>query len=220
MKRIVLLLMIASITSSSKLKQYCDIKGNVNNPGVYEINNGDTIQDIINLSGGLKKNSYTDNINLSKKVKDEMVIYIFSNSEISKIKELSNCVCEDTYVYKECEEDKKLGNEENNSKFEDNVTTTNDIITEPNTTIKSSTTTKIIKTTEKINITTKTNYPININLASIEELLNIKGLGEKKASSIIKYREEHGNFESIEDIKKVDGIGDKLFESIKEFITV
>lgn len=213
MKRIVLLLMIASITSSSKLKQYCDIKGNVNNPGVYEINNGDTIQDIVNLSGGLKKNSYTDNINLSKKVKDEMVIYIFSNSEISKIKELSNCVCEDTYVYKECEDDKNLGNEENNSKLEDNVTT-NDIIT------KNSTTTKIIKTTEKIDITTKINYPINVNLASIEELLNIKGLGEKKASSIIKYREEHGNFESIEDIKKVDGIGDKLFESIKEFITV
>ena len=214
MKRIVLLLMIASITSSSKLKQYCDIKGNVNNPGVYEINNGDTIQDIINLSGGLKKNSYTDNINLSKKVKDEMVIYIFSNSEISKIKELSNCVCEDTYVYKECEDDKNLGNEENNSKLEDNVTTTNDIIT------KNSTTTKIIKTTEKIDNTTKINYPINVNLASIEELLNIKGLGEKKASSIIKYREEHGNFESIEDIKKVDGIGDKLFESIKEFITI
>lgn len=214
MKRIVLLLMIASITSSSKLKQYCDIKGNVNNPGVYEINNGDTIQDIINLSGGLKKNSYTDNINLSKKVKDEMVIYIFSNSEISKIKELSNCVCEDTYVYKECEEDKNLGNEENNSKLEENITNTNDEI------IKNSTTTKIIKTTEKIDITTKIKYPININLASIEELLNIKGLGEKKASSIIKYREEHGNYESIEDIKKVDGIGDKLFESIKEFITV
>lgn len=214
MKRIVLLLMIASITSSSKLKQYCDIKGNVNNPGVYEINNGDTIQDIINLSGGLKNNSYTDNINLSKKVKDEMVIYIFSKSEISKIKELSNCVCEDTYVYKECEEDKKLGNEENNSKLEENITNTNDEI------IKNSTTTKIIKTTEKIDITTKIKYPININLASIEELLNIKGLGEKKASSIIKYREEHGNYESIEDIKKVDGIGDKLFESIKEFITV
>lgn len=214
MKRIVLLLMIASITSSSKLKQYCDIKGNVNNPGVYEINNGDTIQDIINLSGGLKKNSYTDNINLSKKVKDEMVIYIFSNSEISKIKELSNCVCEDIYVYKECEDDKNLGNEENNSKLEENITNTNDEI------IKNSTTTKIIETTEKIDITTKIKYPININLASVEELLNIKGLGEKKASSIIKYREENGNYESIEDIKKVDGIGDKLFESIKEFITV
>ena len=214
MKRIVLLLMIASITSSSKLKQYCDIKGNVNNPGVYEINNGDTIQDIINLSGGLKKNSYTDNINLSKKVKDEMVIYIFSNSEISKIKELSNCVCEDIYVYKECEDDKNLGNEENNSKLEENITNTNDEI------IKNSTTTKIIETTEKIDITTKIKYPININLASVEELLNIKGLGEKKASSIIKYREEHGNYESIENIKKVDGIGDKLFESIKEFITV
>ena len=168
MKRIVLLLMIASITSSSKLKQYCDIKGNVNNPGVYEINNGDNIQDIINLSGGLKKNSYTDNINLSKKVKDEMVIYIFSNSEISKIKELSNCVCEDIYVYKECEDDKNLGNEENNSKLEENITNTNDEI------IKNSTTTKIIETTEKIDITTKIKYPININLASVEELLIMK----------------------------------------------
>lgn len=61
---------------------------------------------------------------------------------------------------------------------------------------------------------------VNINTASKEELLTISGIGESKAESIIKYREENGNFKAIDDIKNVSGIGDSLFEKIKEFITV
>lgn len=61
---------------------------------------------------------------------------------------------------------------------------------------------------------------ININTASTEELMNITGIGESKAKSIIQYREENGNFKVIEDIKNVSGIGDALFEKIKGSITV
>lgn len=61
---------------------------------------------------------------------------------------------------------------------------------------------------------------ININTASIEELMNITGIGESKAKSIIQYRDENGNFKVIEDIKNVSGIGDALFEKIKGSITV
>ena len=48
--------------------------------------------------------------------------------------------------------------------------------------------------------------------------MSIKGLGEKKALSIIEYR-SNNSFNSIEDIKNVSGIGDALFEKIKEYIT-
>ena len=67
---------------------------------------------------------------------------------------------------------------------------------------------------------TKNSSLVNINTATIKELLSITGIGESKASNIVKYREENGNFSSIEDIKNVSGIGDSLFEKIKKYITV
>ena len=61
---------------------------------------------------------------------------------------------------------------------------------------------------------------VNINKASIEELMTLTGVGESKAKAIVDYREENGNFKSIEEIKNVSGIGDALYENIKEGITI
>lgn len=66
----------------------------------------------------------------------------------------------------------------------------------------------------------QTSGKININTATQEELTSLSGIGESKAKSIIKYREENGNFKSIEDIMKVSGISENLFAKIKENITV
>ena len=63
-----------------------------------------------------------------------------------------------------------------------------------------------------------TSTKININTASIEELMTLPGIGESKAKSIIKYREETP-FKTIEDIKNIQGIGDNLYAQIKENIT-
>lgn len=60
---------------------------------------------------------------------------------------------------------------------------------------------------------------VNINTASKEELMSLKGIGESTAEAIIEYRKEN-KFIKIEDIKNVKGIGDKKFESIKEDIEV
>ena len=38
-------------------KYYVDIKGEVKNPGIYEVNSGTRINDVIKLSGGLTKNA-------------------------------------------------------------------------------------------------------------------------------------------------------------------
>ena len=64
------------------------------------------------------------------------------------------------------------------------------------------------------------NGKININTASIDELKNLNGIGDKKAKDIISYREKNGLFNSIEDIMKVTGIGESGFAQIKEDITV
>ena len=61
---------------------------------------------------------------------------------------------------------------------------------------------------------------ININTAGKSELMELKGIGESKASAIIEYRDEYGVFVSIEEIKLVKGIGDKIFSNIKDEICI
>ncbi|QEK16939.1 helix-hairpin-helix domain-containing protein [[Clostridium] hylemonae] len=61
---------------------------------------------------------------------------------------------------------------------------------------------------------------ININTAAKEELMTLNGIGEARADSIIKYREEHGGFRSIEELKEVEGIKDGIFNKVKDQVKV
>jgi len=61
---------------------------------------------------------------------------------------------------------------------------------------------------------------ININTATADELLQLIGIGEKKAALIIEFREKQGPFKSPEDLMKVPGIGIKTFEANQEHIVV
>ncbi|MTD40831.1 competence protein ComEA [Erwinia sp. CPCC 100877] len=54
---------------------------------------------------------------------------------------------------------------------------------------------------------------VNINTASAEELAEaLNGIGLKKAQSIVRYREENGQFASIDDLRSVPGVGNALVE--------
>jgi len=59
---------------------------------------------------------------------------------------------------------------------------------------------------------------ININSATVEELMELPGIGEKTAADIIKYREQAGGFRTIEDIMNVPGIKEGRFEKIRDKI--
>jgi competence ComEA-like helix-hairpin-helix protein len=61
---------------------------------------------------------------------------------------------------------------------------------------------------------------ININTASADELVQLKGVGEKKAKTIIEFRKNNGPFKVPEDLIKVPGIGPKTFDANKDRITV
>lgn len=61
---------------------------------------------------------------------------------------------------------------------------------------------------------------VNINKASIEELITLKNVGQKYAERIIAYREKNGPFQKCEDITKVKGIGEKILAVNADKITV
>lgn len=61
---------------------------------------------------------------------------------------------------------------------------------------------------------------VNINTATVAELMSLNGIGEAKAGSIVAYREEHGYFANIEELKNVSGIGEGVFQKIRDKITV
>ena len=68
-------------TTDNSVYFYVDLKGAVKKPGVYKVKEGTIVNDLINTAGGLKKNAYTDNINLAKKLTSQEVVYISTVSE-------------------------------------------------------------------------------------------------------------------------------------------
>lgn len=83
--------------SEKKIK--IDIKGAVVTPGVYLLKKEARVEDAIKESGGLREDADTNYINLSKKVKDEMVIIIYTKEEIGKMVEGNQTI---KYIDKEC----------------------------------------------------------------------------------------------------------------------
>ena len=175
---------------------YVEIKGAVNSPGVFKVTSDNIINDVINMAGGLKNNAYTKNINLSKNVSKEMVVYVYTNYEYSLLN-----TKEETYECNCPKQDISVCTDKKAS-----------IITSDED-----------KTEEHFNSDSKSetkNNKVNINTSTKEVLTSLSGIGDAKAQNIIDYRNENGLFKSIEDLKNVTGISEKLFEQIKEFITI
>ena len=153
---------------------YVDIKGEVKKPGVYLVKEGMIVEDVIKMSGGIKKSATTDNINLSKKIYDQMVIIVSPKNSLKS----------------------------STSSSKNNLNNDADLITNES------------KTSENI-----TNKLININTATIEELMTLNSIGRAKAEAIVSYRKTN-KFNSIDEIMNVSGIGETLFEKIKDSILV
>jgi len=62
--------------------------------------------------------------------------------------------------------------------------------------------------------------PVNLNTATAEQLATIPGVGEKTAERIIEYRQKNGSFKKIEELMNVRGVGEKSFLKMKPLITV
>ena len=62
--------------------------------------------------------------------------------------------------------------------------------------------------------------PVNLNTATAAQIATLPGLGPKAAQRIVEYRQKNGGFKKIEELMNVKGIGEKSFLKLKPLITV
>ena len=61
---------------------------------------------------------------------------------------------------------------------------------------------------------------VSLNDASFEQLVSLKGIGEKKAQAIISYRINNGAFTSVDQLVNVKGIGEKIVMDNKSILAI
>ena len=149
------------------------IIGEVKKEGIVYLEKGSRIVDAIKEAGGATKEADLSQINLAYELQDGQKIYIPNKNE--KISE---------YITR---------------------SSGNNVIIEGNN--------SSVQTEGKEN-------KVNINTANLNELDSLPGIGPSLAKRIIEYREENGNFKSIEELQNVKGIGDAKYSDIKDNVTV
>jgi len=61
---------------------------------------------------------------------------------------------------------------------------------------------------------------VDVNSATVEQLEAVNGIGEKIATEIVAYREEHGSFKTMDELLNVKGIAEKRLEKIKDAVEI
>lgn len=202
-----------------------DVKGEVALPGVYELDDESRLQDLIDAAGGFNEKAYYDNINLSMKLKDEMVLVVYNKDKVNKSSNNSNKT-NNVNKSSKVNTNTSISNEadEKNIKPEYNI----DVALENNESViekEENKTTEVVKPNDNNDVVindegTSTNKLVNINTAGVKELSTLTGIGKAKAQKIIDYREANRGFKSIDEIMKVKGIGKATYEKFKENITI
>ena len=197
-----------------------EVKGEVALPGVYELDDESRLQDLIDAAGGFNEKAYYDNINLSMKLKDEMVLVVYNKDKVNKSSNNSNKT-NNLNKSSKVNANTSISNEadEKNIKPEYNI----DVALKNNESViekEENKTTEVVKSNDNNDESTSTNKLVNINTASVKELSTLTGIGEAKAQKIIDYREANRGFKSIDEIMKVKGIGKATYEKFKANITI
>lgn len=142
-------------SGEEKTQEICVyVVGEVNEPGIFNVEDGTRIYEVIEMAGGATEDADVSRINLSKILDDEEKISV----------------------------PKKVIKDESGHESE--------------------------------------SKNVNINSASVEKLSTLNGIGKSTAERIVRYREENGYFNTIEDLMNVSGIGESKFNSIKDNIEV
>ena len=85
---------------------------------------------------------------------------------------------------------------------------------------KSYTTRKVSSTVTTITTTKIVDFPIDINLVTYDELIQINGVGETTANNIIDFRSKVSKITNMDMLLEVSGIGEKRLELLKNYLYV
>ena len=151
------------------------ITGAVKKTGILVLPEGARIADAIDAAGGNTENADLDEVNLAYVLLDGQKVYIPSKEDKVKLESKAYITSRsgNNVIVQATNEDKKEGSGK-----------------------------------------------VNINTATQSELENLPGVGEAIASRIIEYREQNGKFNKIEDLQNVKGIGDAKFNNMKDYVII
>lgn len=159
-----------------------DVKGFVNSPGIYKLKKDSRVIDAINTAGGVTAEGDTSVLNLSKKLEDEMVIIVYSYTQVANFKEVKK---EENLIQQECQ--KGINEVENDACIEENNEDTEETTENKKVSINTGTLEELM-TLEGVG-ESKAKAIIeyretNGNFNSIEDLLNVSGIGESLLAKI------------------------------------
>ena len=75
-------------------------------------------------------------------------------------------------------------------------------------------------TNEGVSFQQEVSFPVNLNTATVEELLAIPNVGEYTAYAIVDYRDKIGSYSSVEQIMDIYGIGESTYYEISGYLTL
>ena len=73
---------------------------------------------------------------------------------------------------------------------------------------------------ETVLLVTPQDICIDLNAATLEELCTLKGIGPVKAQAILDYRDSYGGFVCVEELLEVKGIGESTYRNIKDYLYI
>ena len=158
----------SSAKSSSAAEVYVDVDGAVVRPGVYRLKDGARVSQAIDAAGGLTAEADVAGLNRASKVTDGQKIYVPTVGEQQAAA--------------------AVGGAESGAATTPGAGSSSELV--------------------------------NINTASAAELQTLSGIGPSMAQSIIDERTKNGAFASIDDLMRVSGIGEKKLAKIKDCICV
>ncbi len=81
-------------------------------------------------------------------------------------------------------------------------------------------TTTALKTEKARVTSPQISFPLDLNTATKEQLMAVPGIGEAYADRIVAYREENGDFVSLDELLNIKGIGEKRLESFSQYLEI
>lgn len=150
-----------------------EIKGAVKNTGVYQLEDGSRVKDLIDKSGGLTKDADTSVLNLSKELKDEDVVIIYTDKEIAEMKKGSTSI---KYIEKQCVCPKL----ENSACFDEIIDNSESVINKTSKVSLNTSTLEELLTIPGIGESKAKliiEYRNNNGFKKIEDIMNVKGIG-------------------------------------------